>query len=446
MSGQNTCFIDATDYLPSQNIDSFSLFDDNCISEIKNISCNIDKGGIFHISASRLKTNEITGEKFIGGGGLAEMLKAQIPLEKSLNIKSRLFLPLSNAVFYAVCSEVYKLIIGEREKLLSEKECDIYENSHKSFQDQLLKVIETHEPTIILVHDFEYISVVNSLPDNIIKILYWHVDFPSSESSIFPFLQKHIEKYDAIITTDTTIKRTNGSIHKNLYTSPPFINPHSIKNELVSPSDFKSKMATLGIDFSKPILSQIGRFSSQKNPIAAYEVFKGVQKEFPDVQLILAGLFNIPGEDFERTKSLLLEITEGERGVFIFDSATQVFPLTNDEFICGIYSNSDIILNMSTREAFGLVITEAMWHKKPVIAIKSPGSDIQIENKKNGFVVENKYTAIDIALDILHNRVNTVDMTEEAHESVRSKYLVTHYLLKMFKIYAECLERKKIVN
>ena len=51
-------------------------------------------------------------------------------------------------------------------------------------------------------------------------------------------------------------------------------------------------------------------------------------------------------------------------------------------------SASDVILQRSTREGFGLTVTEAMWKARPVVATPVGGITVQIQHEHNGYMVE----------------------------------------------------------
>ncbi|GAJ16847.1 unnamed protein product, partial [marine sediment metagenome] len=43
---------------------------------------------------------------------------------------------------------------------------------------------------------------------------------------------------------------------------------------------------------------------------------------------------------------------------------------------------SDVIIQKSLREGFGLVITEALWKGKPVVAANVGGIPLQVDNRR----------------------------------------------------------------
>ena len=62
------------------------------------------------------------------------------------------------------------------------------------------------------------------------------------------------------------------------------------------------------------------------------------------------------------------------------------FPHSN---LIKLYKNSDLYLNLSRIESFGITFIEAMSANIPIISFRTPGGRILIKNKQNGILVKN---------------------------------------------------------
>ena len=70
-----------------------------------------------------------------------------------------------------------------------------------------------------------------------------------------------------------------------------------------------------------------------------------------------------------------------------------------------LLKNSDVLLNPSRYEGFGLVILEAFALEKPVIATKTVGANELLESGKYGIILENQDNAFDLIIpSIIENR------------------------------------------
>ena len=52
-----------------------------------------------------------------------------------------------------------------------------------------------------------------------------------------------------------------------------------------------------------------------------------------------------------------------------------------------LYKNSDLYINLSRIESFGITFIEAMASNLPIISFKTPGGRILIKDKKNGILI-----------------------------------------------------------
>jgi len=60
----------------------------------------------------------------------------------------------------------------------------------------------------------------------------------------------------------------------------------------------------------------------------------------------------------------------------------------NDQLLNTLISASHIVLQLSTREGFEVKVSEGLHKGKPVIATKAGGIPLQIQDGKNGFLVD----------------------------------------------------------
>lgn len=104
--------------------------------------------------------------------------------------------------------------------------------------------------------------------------------------------------------------------------------------------------------------------------------FSIVKKHFPDAELRIVG----SGSQENELKSLVKELGLSDSVVFL--------GAVDHRKIADIYKESDIFLNCSRIESFGMVILEAMASGLPVISTNVGGVSSIIKDGVNGFLVE----------------------------------------------------------
>jgi trehalose synthase len=97
---------------------------------------------------------------------------------------------------------------------------------------------------------------------------------------------------------------------------------------------------------------------------------------------------------------------------------------------------SDVVLQMSTREGFGLTVAEALWKKVPVIARNVGGIPLQIINGETGFLVDGVQEAAEKTLYLLSHPEDAKKIGEKGREHVLQNFLITRHLgdyLRLFR-------------
>jgi trehalose synthase len=94
-----------------------------------------------------------------------------------------------------------------------------------------------------------------------------------------------------------------------------------------------------------------------------------------------------------------------------------------------IQSTADVVLQKSTREGFGLVITEAMWKGSPVVASNVGGIPTQIVDGESGFLVDpyDLDAVAEIIVRLLSDQALAAEIGANARERVRERFLVTRH-------------------
>jgi trehalose synthase len=110
-----------------------------------------------------------------------------------------------------------------------------------------------------------------------------------------------------------------------------------------------------------------------------------------------------------------------------------------DEFVKTLQLASDVVLQNSIREGFGLSVTKAMWKEKAVIGGKVGGIKLQIENGKNGFLVSNPKEAAKRIVQLIKNPQLAKKLGKTAKETVREKFLIPRLLRDYLKLFKELI-------
>ena len=202
----------------------------------------------------------------------------------------------------------------------------------------------------------------------------------------------------------------------------PSIDPLSEKNVELSRNEVEATYEKFDLNPELPMLAQISRFDRFKDPIGVIHAYKLVKK-FSPVQLVLAG--GTADDDPEG-----LEVLRGVQDEAKDDPDIHILLLPPDAHrdINAIQRCADIIIQKSTKEGFGLTVTEGLWKGKPVIGGDVGGIRLQVMNHHTGFLVNSPEGVAQRVRYLLNHHEIMTDMGKKGREFVRENFLLTRHL------------------
>jgi trehalose synthase len=93
------------------------------------------------------------------------------------------------------------------------------------------------------------------------------------------------------------------------------------------------------------------------------------------------------------------------------------------------------VIQKSLREGFGLVVSEALWKGRPVVAGNVGGIPLQIEDRKTGFLVNTPDECAEKLIHLLRHQDEAERMGALGVEFVRDRFLTTRYLRDYLSIF-----------
>lgn len=98
--------------------------------------------------------------------------------------------------------------------------------------------------------------------------------------------------------------------------------------------------------------------------------------------------------------------------------------VSDSALVNALQRKSQVILQKSIREGFGLTVTEAMWKGIPVIGGNAGGIPAQIEDGVNGYLVSSSEEAAQRLIALLRDGDLRRRIGEAARETVKEKFLM----------------------
>ena len=374
------------------------------------------------------------------GGGVAEMLHSYIPLLSSMGINAHWFvterLPRD---FFVVTKKIHNLLQGKAGRL-SKQEKKYYLLTNAGIRKPLLEVLNRFESGLIMIHDPQVLPIIQYIPKRFITVLRFHIDLSTPNRGTLRFLKKFIRRYDNVIVSSQIYSKALKFIDRERVSiMRPAIDPYTKKNRAMTLGRAQVILRRLGIDTQRPILAQISRFDPWKDPIGVIRAYKQARAQIPGLQLVMAGII-ITKDDPEAIKILKrVKSFSHDKDIFIFWNLKQLNGYSNETFINALLTASDVVVQNSIREGFGMSMTEAMWKRKPLIAGDTVGAEEQITDAVNGVLISSRKELADATVRLFRDRSYGRELGIVAHRTVQRNFLISRLVLDHTKLYQKLL-------
>jgi len=351
------------------------------------------------------------------GGGVAEILNRIVPLKRDLGIDASWEVVTGNSQFYQCTKKMHNSLQGNRDDI-SEALLRNFEETGKNNYEELRDKLD--DADVVFIHDPQPATLLSFSSGRKGKWLWrCHIDVSRPYRPVWKYLRKYVEEYDASIWSLSTF--TQPMPHP-LYLIPPSIDPLSEKNIDLPGEEVEAVMAKYGIDRSMPVITQISRFDRFKDPVGVIKTYRHIRKSIP-VQLILAGGGATDDPEGAEVLKEVKDFAGDDPDIHILE-----LPPDAHREINALQRGSDIIIQKSLKEGFGLTVTEGLWKGKPVVAGNTGGIKLQVIDHYNGFLVNTSEGAALRTRYLLKHRHILEDMGSKARQFVLENFLITRHL------------------
>ncbi len=348
------------------------------------------------------------------GGGVAEILHRSVPLMNQLGVETRWEVIEGDPTFFEVTKGMHNALQGQRVNLTPALLTHYREINRQNAQKF------DWESDYAVIHDPQPAYLIKHLKA---RAQHWiwrcHIDISRPDLRVWRFLREVVSEYDASVFS---MSRFAQNLPHDQYLIYPSIDPLSEKNRELTEVEIKAVLDKLGIENDRPIILQVSRFDTFKDPLGVIKAFQMVRRHTP-CQLILAG--GAAADDPEGPQ-ILAEVMDAAQGAS--DIKVLMLPPDSHHEINALQRAADIILQKSTKEGFGLTVTEAMWKGKPVIGGAVGGIVLQLRDYATGFLVHSPEGCAFRIRYLLHRPERARHMGKLGKEFVRTHFLITRNL------------------
>ena len=367
------------------------------------------------------------------GGGVAEILRAEIPLLRDLGIEADWRIITGGEAFFRATKAMHNGLQGST-TALTEVDREVYvENNKRNAQ------LQEQDYDIYFIHDPQPAGLLEYRGKGSAKWIWrCHIDTSQPNPTVWEFIRPFLRDYDAAVFTlggfvppDLPIPRVE--------IIPPAIDPLSPKNLTITSDLADSVLQWIGIRTSRPLMTQVSRFDPWKDPMGVIRAYRLAKEEIPDLQLALVGSMALDDPEGWDIYNEISKEGEGDSDLFVFTNLTGVGNIEVNAF----QRLADVVVQLSTREGFGLIVSETLWKNTPVIARAVGGIPLQMEGGVGGVLVKTVEECAEQVVRLVRDKRLAVDLGRSGRELVRQRFLLTRMIADELRLYASLLEREQ---
>jgi len=363
------------------------------------------------------------------GGGVSEILYTLVPLMRDVGLDAHWHVIFGKEEFYNATKLLHNSLQGA-EETLSDEQWEIFDEINTMNAEGL-----QGEWDVVIVHDPQPIGLRRgALAKGGKWIWRCHIDLSTPNPAPIERLLPMIEEYDASVWhMEQYVPNNMGRHRESVKIMPPAIDPLSPKNMAFSPEDAAFVCRQFGIDVDRPLITQVSRFDPWKDPIGVIDAYREMTEQVPEAQLAMVGSMATDDPEGMEYFRKTFEYAGGDEDIKILSNLNNVGAIEVNAF----QSQSDVCLQKSIREGFGLTVTEALWKGRPTVAGNVGGIPLQIEDGVSGFLVDSPSECAQRCVEILRDPGLGKQLGREGKEHARRRFLTPRLLRDWLQLFGD---------
>jgi trehalose synthase len=363
------------------------------------------------------------------GGGVAEILRSEVPLLRDLGLEADWKIITGDKEFFTVTKTMHNALQGAK-RMLTDHEKEVY----LTYSTRNAHLLE-EEYDLIVAHDPQPLACPHFHGSGGTRWVWRsHIDTSEPNPELWAFLRSYLDDYDAAVFTLEDFVPPEFPVSR-IEVIPPAIDPESPKNIELNSKTAHRILGWLGVELDKPLLTQVSRFDPWKDQPGVIEAYRLVKEEVPDLNLALVGSMALDDPEGWEVYKQIKDAAHEDPDIDIFTNLTGVSNVEVNAF----QHFSDVCVQKSIREGFGLVVSETLWKGTPMVAGEAGGIPLQMQGGAGGFLVDSVEECADKVLRLLRNPEEGEELALWGREIVRERFLLTRLIADELELYASLL-------
>jgi trehalose synthase len=413
------------------------------------------------------------------GGGVAELLQSLLAYARGAGVDARWVVIEGGPEFFRVTKRIHNHLHGlpgDRGGLGSE-EREAYETVLSANAADLAGAVAPGD--VVFLHDPQTAGLVPPMREAGARVVWrCHVglDLPNDLArGAWGFLRPYVEHAEAYVFSRREFA-WEGLDPERIWVVPPSIDAFSPKNQDLDAAAVGAILGAAGLmagdptapptfvredgspgrvdrraelDEDEPVtpdaklVAQVSRWDRLKDPGGVVSAFAEHIRE-PDTHLLLAGPSVEAVADDPEGAEVLAEV-RAQRDALPREARDRLHlaqlpmedPEENAAIVNAIQRRSDVVVQKSLAEGFGLTVAEAMWKARPVVASRRGGIRDQVVDGESGILVDDPTDLAAFAAAVrglLADPSRARRLGAAARERIRERFLGTRQLLQYLNL------------
>ncbi|MBI4263799.1 MAG: glycosyltransferase [Acidobacteria bacterium] len=369
------------------------------------------------------------------GGGVSELLRSSVPILNDLGLIAHWKIILGDNRFFRVTKKIHNGLQGAVDDL-TEKEREAYLDTSRRNAELL-----EEEYDFVFLHDPQPAGILSLREKRMAKWIWrCHIDTAQPNPGVWAFLRDCLRPFDAAVFTMASFIPPDFPIAR-VEIMPPAIDPLSPKNMPLADATARAVLEWIGVELDRPLVSQVSRFDPWKDPLGVIAAYRLAREEIPDLQLALVGSMALDDPEGWDVYRQVRDAALADPGIHVFTNLTGVGNIEVNAF----QRRSQVVIQKSIREGFGLVVSEALWKETPVVAGDAGGIPLQMADGVGGVLVRDVETCARAVVALLEDRDRARALAQAGRDRVREHFLLPRLLLNELELMQELSAGRRVV-
>ena len=397
---------------------------DGLLDELRSAGADLRGARVLHVNATPY------------GGGVSELLRSAVPLLDDLGLVAHWRIISGDEAFFEVTKTIHNGMQGAA-RTLGDRDKAKYLASTRSNAAAF-----SEEYDFVFVHDPQPAGIPSMRGKGSARWVWrCHIDTSSPNPLVWDFLRPFVSEFDAATFTMAQFVPPDLPVER-VEIIPPGIDPRSPKNMPLSEETARQVLEWIGIRSGRPLVTQVSRFDLWKDPMGVVAAYRLAREQVPDLQLALVGSLALDDPEGWGMYRQIIEATQDDAMIHVFTNVTGVGNIEVNAF----QKLSNVVLQKSVREGFGLVVSEALWKGTPVVAGRAGGIPLQMADGVGGELVDTTDECARALVSLLRDPQRAKALGARGRERIREHFLLPRMVLNDLTLMRELSSERPIAR